>query len=197
VGPHAIAYRPTSSSADRCRGALVTWGWPRHSARPRASCGPHQATSAGWSRCPDLMHVRGPAPPDPRARHETGVHGHAARHEEARRRGGHPIRIVPGHDSRPSSTGTRGIVISRLSVYNQHDERGPCPVPVPLIRGRTYEEPWSRCGVDAVLVLAGGRRQPLKGLAAALSLTAVSNVWGGVMADAAGPFSIWARRFWR
>jgi acyl dehydratase len=48
--------------------------------------------------------------------------------------------VVEVTESRPASTGARGVVTTRVSVYNQRDEEVLVYVPVRLIRGRDYGE---------------------------------------------------------
>jgi acyl dehydratase len=46
--------------------------------------------------------------------------------------------VVEVLESRPASKGSRGIVTTRVSVYNQRDEEVLVYVPVRLIRGKDY-----------------------------------------------------------
>jgi acyl dehydratase len=46
--------------------------------------------------------------------------------------------VVEVLESRAASKGSRGIVTTRVSVYNQHDEEVLVYVPVRLIRGKEY-----------------------------------------------------------
>lgn len=47
--------------------------------------------------------------------------------------------VVEVEESRPASKGSRGIVTTRVSVFNQRDELVLVYVPVRLIRGKDYE----------------------------------------------------------
>jgi acyl dehydratase len=46
--------------------------------------------------------------------------------------------MVEVTESRQASSGARGVVTTRVSVFNQHDEEVLVYVPVRLIRGRDY-----------------------------------------------------------
>jgi acyl dehydratase len=48
--------------------------------------------------------------------------------------------VVEVTESRPASSGARGVVTTRIGVFNQRDEEVLVYVPVRLIRGRDYVE---------------------------------------------------------